>query len=183
MGNSNTKKQTKGRKKINMTKRREKQNDLMTTFSKRRSGIYKSASELNMLTGGDFVLCVTSPTGNLFHLSSPNLESVASKLLHNQEPSSDSATQILEASTRNVVKELADQLTKVMNLREEEEAREETLVTNAMNREGLRSIVEAPVTYLTDENAEMLKAWLLNIHNRFNERIQQLKQARENARD
>jgi hypothetical protein len=52
----------KGRRKIEM-KKMSNQSNLQVTFSKRRSGIFKKASELSTLCGVDLALVGFSPSG------------------------------------------------------------------------------------------------------------------------
>ncbi|XP_048230875.1 agamous-like MADS-box protein AGL62 isoform X3 [Ricinus communis] len=60
MAGDNQGKKTKGRQKIEM-KKIENEDDRLITFSKRRSGIYKKASELVTLTGAELAFLVYSP--------------------------------------------------------------------------------------------------------------------------
>ncbi|XP_038881522.1 agamous-like MADS-box protein AGL61 [Benincasa hispida] len=76
------KKQTKGRQKIEM-KKIVNEDDRLITFSKRRSGIYKKASELATLCGAEVGVVVFSPAGKPFSFAHPCIESVANKFLNN----------------------------------------------------------------------------------------------------
>ncbi|PON39943.1 MADS-box transcription factor [Parasponia andersonii] len=78
------KKQTKGKQKIEMKMIRD-ENDRLTTFSKRKSGIYKKANELVTLCGGEVGFITFSPSGKPFSYGNPSIDSViAERLLLDQ---------------------------------------------------------------------------------------------------
>ncbi|KAK9180887.1 hypothetical protein WN944_024023 [Citrus x changshan-huyou] len=66
-------KKTRGRQNIEM-KKIEHEDDRMMTFSKRRSGIYKKASELVTLTGSEIRIVLFSLFGKPFTFGHPSLE-------------------------------------------------------------------------------------------------------------
>ncbi|XP_047326086.1 agamous-like MADS-box protein AGL61 [Impatiens glandulifera] len=71
---TNKKKKTMGKQKIEM-KKIEKLNYRQVTFSKRRAGLFKKATELCVLTGANVLALVTSPGNRTFTFSSqPNPE-------------------------------------------------------------------------------------------------------------
>ncbi|KAJ4838838.1 hypothetical protein Tsubulata_013934 [Turnera subulata] len=75
-----SKKVTKGKKKVEM---KEIENDVtkLTTFSKRRLGITKKASELATLTGAHVAVLSYSPAGKPYAFGSPSLQSVTDRFL------------------------------------------------------------------------------------------------------
>lgn len=77
-------KQTRGRQKIEM-KLIGDYEDRLVTFSKRRSGIYKKASELVTMCGVQLGLIVFSPTGKAFSFGSPSIESITNRFLNRHE--------------------------------------------------------------------------------------------------
>ncbi|XP_010549566.1 PREDICTED: agamous-like MADS-box protein AGL62 [Tarenaya hassleriana] len=77
------KKKTKGRQKIEI-KKITRENDRMTTFSKRRSGIYKKINELSTLCGAEIAFLVFSAAGNPFTFGSPSFESVSKRFFGNE---------------------------------------------------------------------------------------------------
>ena len=87
-------KKTRGRQKIEM-KKIENENDRMIAFSKRRSGIYKKASELVTLTGAEIGIVVFSPSGKLFTFGHPSLEGVG-----NQEHPNDNTHLLVELTAK-----------------------------------------------------------------------------------
>ncbi|KAJ7012769.1 agamous-like MADS-box protein AGL29 [Populus alba x Populus x berolinensis] len=88
-------KKTKGRQKVEM-KRIENQDDRLITFSKRRSGIYKKASELATLTGAEIAIAVFSPAGKPFSFGHPSVESVINRFLEDSL-NMDSTYHLVEA--------------------------------------------------------------------------------------
>jgi hypothetical protein len=82
-------KKTKGRQKVEL-KRIDNQDDRLITFSKRRSGIYKNASELVVLTGAEITVIVFSPSGKPLSFGHPSVESVINRFL--EDPSSMDST-------------------------------------------------------------------------------------------
>ncbi|KAL3376487.1 hypothetical protein AABB24_003092 [Solanum stoloniferum] len=69
------KKRSRGRQKIPIEKIANK-NSLQVTFSKRRAGLFKKASELSALSGAQVVVIVESPAGKLFSFGNPSVDSV-----------------------------------------------------------------------------------------------------------
>ncbi|EEF42687.1 agamous-like MADS-box protein AGL62 isoform X1 [Ricinus communis] len=78
MAGDNQGKKTKGRQKIEM-KKIENEDDRLITFSKRRSGIYKKASELVTLTGAELAFLVYSPAGKPFSFAHPSMDAITNR--------------------------------------------------------------------------------------------------------
>ncbi|KAK7392734.1 hypothetical protein VNO78_21180 [Psophocarpus tetragonolobus] len=68
-------KKTKGRQKMEMKKMSNERN-LQVTFSKRRNGVFKKASELATLCGVDIAVIMFSPGNQVFSFGSPSVDSV-----------------------------------------------------------------------------------------------------------
>ncbi|KAK3012002.1 hypothetical protein RJ639_011260 [Escallonia herrerae] len=75
-----TRKTSQGRKKIEI-KKIEEINSRAVTFSKRRSGLFKKASELCVLTGAEAAIVVQSPGGRAFAFGHPNAEAIMDRYL------------------------------------------------------------------------------------------------------
>ncbi|KAJ8761957.1 hypothetical protein K2173_006559 [Erythroxylum novogranatense] len=103
-------KKTKGRQKIEI-RRIQNEDDRLVTFSKRRSGIYKKASELITLTGAEVAFVVLSPAGKPFSFAHPSIEAVANRFLgHAPNPINDDSTaSIIEAHRQMRIDELNNQ--------------------------------------------------------------------------
>ncbi|KAK4710467.1 hypothetical protein R3W88_004980 [Solanum pinnatisectum] len=69
------KKRSRGRQKIPIEKIANK-NSLQVTFSKRRAGLVKKASELSAFSGAQVAVIVESPAGKLFSFGNPSVDSV-----------------------------------------------------------------------------------------------------------
>lgn len=80
--------QTRGKQKIEM-KRIDKEDDRITTFSKRRSGIYKKATEIATLCGAEVGFGTFSPSGKPFSFAQPSMDSIESRfnnIIQDQSP-------------------------------------------------------------------------------------------------
>ncbi|KAL5137363.1 Agamous-like MADS-box protein AGL62 [Glycine soja] len=73
-------KKTKGRQKIEM-KKISNERYLQATFSKRRTGIFKKASELATLCDVDLAVIVFSPGNRVFSFGSPHVDSVIQRYI------------------------------------------------------------------------------------------------------
>ena len=62
------------------------------TFSKRRSGIYKKASELATLTGSEIAILVFSQSGKPFSFGHPSIEAVANRFVGLNQPANDNSS-------------------------------------------------------------------------------------------
>ncbi|CAN1263047.1 Agamous-like MADS-box protein AGL62 [Linum perenne] len=83
--NENPTKKTRGRQKIQM-RQIEKGSDKMITFSKRRAGIYKKASELVAMTGCKIGFLVFSPAGKAFSFAHPSFDYIANRFMGVAQP-------------------------------------------------------------------------------------------------
>ncbi|CBI25112.3 unnamed protein product, partial [Vitis vinifera] len=129
------KKPSKGRQKIEISKI-PKKNHLQVTFSKRRSGLFKKASELCTLCGANVAIIVFSPAGKVFSFGHPDVESIVDRFF--------------------TVRELNLQLTQVLNQLEAEKKRGEIL--SQMRRASQTQCWwEAPINELSMPELEQLK--------------------------
>lgn len=72
------KKRSKGRQKIRIEKIANR-NSLQVTFSKRRAGLFKKASELSALCGAEVAVIVESPAGKVYSFGNPCVDSVINR--------------------------------------------------------------------------------------------------------
>lgn len=70
-----------GRRKVRMAKM-ENQSNLQVTFSKRRAGLFKKASELCVLCGVEAAIIIFSPAEKVYSFGHPNVENVINKFLN-----------------------------------------------------------------------------------------------------
>ncbi|KAK6240509.1 hypothetical protein SCA6_005898 [Theobroma cacao] len=109
------KKQSKGRQRVEMVKMKNDSN-LQVTFSKRRAGLFKKASELCTLCGAEIAIIVFSPGRKVFSFGHPEVEAVTDRYLNMPDPRQTSGTmQLIEAHRNANIRELNIQLTQVAN--------------------------------------------------------------------
>ncbi|KAF3434538.1 hypothetical protein FNV43_RR21623 [Rhamnella rubrinervis] len=138
-----------------------KKNNLQVTFSKRRSGIFKKASELCTLCGVEIAIVVFSPAKKPFSFGHPEVESIINRFLSPRSSSSASLTSLMANSGLNnqrvLVQELNVELTQLLNQLETEKKREGEL---EKMREAGRSQRwwENPIDKMGLEEVELLKS-------------------------
>ncbi|PON55161.1 MADS-box transcription factor [Parasponia andersonii] len=116
---------SKGHKKIEMVKIQNK-NNLQVTFSKRRSGLFKKASELCTLCGVEIAIIAFSPAEKPFSFGHTEFGAIVNRFLTNQNHYSSLSSNISSTSTTNsygqlhqnsdhVVHELNAQLSRLLS--------------------------------------------------------------------
>ncbi|GAB2277564.1 hypothetical protein Dimus_012274 [Dionaea muscipula] len=123
------KKTSLGRQKIKIAKI-EIPNHRQVTFSKRRLGLFKKASELCILCGVKIVIIVFSPAQKVFSFGHPDVDILVDRFFsHSHESnSSNGGSRRTERTQRNTnIHEFNSQLTHIANLLEVEKKRRETL--------------------------------------------------------
>ncbi|XP_016446115.1 agamous-like MADS-box protein AGL62 [Nicotiana tabacum] len=154
-------KMSKGRQKIQMTKM-SKESNLLVTFSKRRSGLFKKVSELCTLCGVEIAIIVFSPGHKVFSFGHPNVESIIDRFLTRNIPSSTTANfssttcQLVEAHRNANVRELNKQLMEILNQLEFEKKHEVELAKINKAKIG-KNWWERPVNELGHAELEQLK--------------------------
>ncbi|XP_058774338.1 agamous-like MADS-box protein AGL61 [Vicia villosa] len=108
------KKSSLGRQKIPIEKI-PKKSHLQVTFSKRRSGLFKKASELCTLCGVEIAMIVFSPADKAFSFGHPEVESIVDRFLTRNPPPESSTLQLVEAHRNANVRDLNIQLTQLLN--------------------------------------------------------------------
>ncbi|KAK4438014.1 Agamous-like MADS-box protein [Sesamum alatum] len=151
------KKPSMGRQKIKIEKI-EVKNHLQVTFSKRRSGLFKKASELCTLCGVEIAIIVFSPAGKVFSFGHPNVESIIDRFLAriSTAPNSHDPFHLIEAQRNASVRELNLQLGQILNEVEVERKRGEDLDNMRKTNES-HYWWEAPVSKLGLEELEQLR--------------------------
>ncbi|CAM8971710.1 unnamed protein product [Rhodiola kirilowii] len=128
-------KKNKGRRKIKMEKM-EKESNLLVTFSKRRAGLFKKASELCTLCGVQIAIIVFSPGKKVFSFGHPNVETIVDRYFTrnpNQNfsttppPNHNSNSAIVEAHRSAKIRDLNAEVTEVTAQLEAERKRGEAL--------------------------------------------------------
>ncbi|XP_004502140.1 agamous-like MADS-box protein AGL61 [Cicer arietinum] len=108
------KKSSLGRQKIPIEKI-PKKSHLQVTFSKRRSGLFKKASELCTLCGVEIAIVVFSPADKAFSFGHPEVESIVDRYLSRNPPQDSSSHQLVEAHRNANVRDLNMQLTQLLS--------------------------------------------------------------------
>lgn len=103
------------------------ESNLQVTFSKRRSGLFKKASELCTLCGAEIAIIVFSPGKKVFSFGHPCVEALIERFVTRNPPPSSGTLQLIEAHRNANVRELNAQLTQVLNQLEMERKRGEEL--------------------------------------------------------
>lgn len=157
-------KKTKGRQKIEM-KKIENEDDRLITFSKRRSGIYKKASELVTLCGAEVGVVIFSPAGKPFSFGHPSVESVANRFLRQNPPpgQGDNTHPLVEAHRRVRINELNQQYNELLSLLEAEKEQGKALqkLTKARGNKGWW---EVPTEELGYQELKQMNAQLEELH-------------------
>ncbi|KAL6347800.1 hypothetical protein AAG906_026329 [Vitis piasezkii] len=105
-----TVRKSKGRQRVEMAKMT-KESNLQVTFSKRRSGLFKKASELCTLCGVEIAIVVFSPGKKVYSFGHPCVESIIDRFLTRNPLPNSSALQLFEAHRSANVRDLNLQLT------------------------------------------------------------------------
>ncbi|XP_071692102.1 agamous-like MADS-box protein AGL62 [Rutidosis leptorrhynchoides] len=160
-------KKSKGRQKIKMTKM-EKESNLMVTFSKRRSGLFKKASELAILCGVEIGVIVFSPGKKAFSFGHPSVEMIIDRFFTQNPPSNSSTSQLMNVHRKANIDELNRQLACTISHLEVERNKSEAL--NKMRKEGQESCwLEAPIESLRIQDLEVLKGAMGRLKNSIDE--------------
>ncbi|KAL6517527.1 hypothetical protein OROMI_033228 [Orobanche minor] len=124
---------SKGRQKVTMVKMSNESN-LQVTFSKRRSGLFKKASELCTLCGCEAAIVVFSPADKVFCFGHPNVQTVIDMFEHlnfpQQAPAANNNVRsqlIVEAHRNSTIRELNLELTQAESMLRVEKRRAEEL--------------------------------------------------------
>ncbi|KAE8726011.1 Detected protein of unknown function [Hibiscus syriacus] len=87
------------------------ESNLQVTFSKRRTGLFKKASEIITLCGVELALVVFSPGNKAFSFGVPSVDTVIDRYLGRNPPETSITSQIVEACRESNVHRLNMELT------------------------------------------------------------------------
>lgn len=131
-------------------------NNLLASFSKRRSGLFKKASELCTLCGVEIAIIVFSPARKVYSFGHPNVESIIDKFFtRNVLPNSSSLLFVEARPGSSTIQELNLQLTQVLKQLEAEQKRGELL--DQMRKDSQTHWWEAPIEDLGVDELEELR--------------------------
>ncbi|KAF8398874.1 hypothetical protein HHK36_014738 [Tetracentron sinense] len=148
-----------GRKKIEI-KRIDHQDYRQVTFSKRRTGLFKKASELCILCGADVAAIVFSPAGKVFSFGHPCVDSVIDRYLARNSSPDVSTYPLVTTSHRGAGihhDQANQQYMDVLRQLEAEKKRGEALEQLRKGGQG-RFWWDAPINDLGLHELEMFKA-------------------------
>lgn len=160
---------TRGRQKIEMAKM-SKESNLLVTFSKRRTGLFKKASELCTLCGAEIAIIVFSPGKKVFSFGHPGVDSIIDRYLApssnaDTPPSATTAMQLVEAHRVASVRELNMYLNEMVSELEAEKRRGEEVRRLRKATNGVGWWWEAPVEEMGLKELEQLKAAMVELKN------------------
>ncbi|XP_073131927.1 uncharacterized protein [Henckelia pumila] len=162
--------QTRGRQKIPM-QLIENQDDLYATFSKRRLGIYKKATELCTLCDVDIGIILFSPTDVPYSFFHPRMESVVSRSMNPDEIQQEFDI-VVDSHTQTRIQGMNVELDRIIASREAERVRWQ----RAMEEVKTRSIwMRQKLDTITREQALVWRAWFREYKVRVTRRIEQIK--------
>ncbi|GAU34284.1 hypothetical protein TSUD_321310 [Trifolium subterraneum] len=119
-------KKTQGRQKVEI-KRMTNKRDMQVTFTKRRSGLFKKASELCTLCDADVALVVFSPSEKVYSFGYPNVDTVIDRYLSRVPHQNNGTIGFVEAQRSANIHELNSQLTRINNILDIEKRRMDEL--------------------------------------------------------
>ncbi|XP_030472552.1 agamous-like MADS-box protein AGL62 [Syzygium oleosum] len=165
---------TRGRQRIQMAKM-DNESNLQVTFSKRRSGLFKKASELSTLCGADVALIVFSPGEKAFSFGHPNVDTVLDRFLNGNElPQQTPGTaQLIEAHRNATICELNMQLTDVLGQLEMEKKRGEEL-KKSLRANQEKHWWEKPIDELSVPQLEQLRVSLFELRKNVGKETEQM---------
>ncbi|KAJ4883723.1 Agamous-like MADS-box protein AGL62 [Raphanus sativus] len=139
----------------------ENESNLQVTFSKRRSGLFKKASELNTLCGADIAVIVFSPGGKVYSFGHPSVELVLNRFLNiNQQPPNQNNNMRFNEVRPITIPTMNDYLTQVMNDLESAKKKNEELKKIRKNSKMPECWWEEPVEELDLAHAIEFKGLL-----------------------
>ncbi|KAL8120531.1 hypothetical protein AgCh_017640 [Apium graveolens] len=135
------------------------ESNLLVTFSKRRTGLFKKASELCTLCGVKIAIIVFSPgQKNVFSFGHPNLELVIDKFItpHDSNPDADSGVlQFVDPELNGRLSMLQDQF--------ESQTTRGDIFENERRQRQVVDWFEAPIEHLGFEQLQMMKYGLTEL--------------------
>ncbi|CAN6689537.1 unnamed protein product [Malus baccata var. baccata] len=127
-------KQTRGRQKIEM-KKIENEEDLLVSFSKRRSGVYKKATDMIALSGGEVGIVIFSPSGKPFSYGHPSVDYVINRFMNQNPPENNDYThQFMKTHRQMKISEAMEQYNELLDTLEAVKERQKSLLRKARTR-------------------------------------------------
>ncbi|KAL2942545.1 Agamous-like MADS-box protein AGL62 [Bienertia sinuspersici] len=134
----------------------ENEEDRLVSFSKRRAGIYKKASEISILCGAQVGIIIFSPSDKPFTYGTPNIEAVVNRYSGRQDrPVVDLAATAFEAQHNAKVQEI-NNMHNELATRRDILKKEATRLTNIIKPIQKDFWWEAPLETLTPQQLGQL---------------------------
>ncbi|KAK3012005.1 hypothetical protein RJ639_011263 [Escallonia herrerae] len=160
---------SKGRQRVAMQKMANSSN-LQVTFSKRRNGVFKKASELCTLCDAQAAIIVFSPGGKAYSFGHPHVDYVIDKFLTRNPPPNDGTLQFIEARRASTIRDLNSRLSHLQSMYEDERRHGEALQRIWKEKQRL-NWWDAPIEELSMEQLEQLKAALKIVNGGTNQKL------------
>jgi len=158
-----------GRKKIEM-KKMSNESNLQVTFSKRRSGLFKKASELCTLCGAYIALIVFSPSDKVFSFGHPDVYTVIDRYLSEVPPQNNGILQFIEVHRSAKLLELNVMLTQINDALGIEKKRENEL-SDLCKKNEAQFWWAYPIEGMDKVQLQLLKYALLDLKKRIAEHV------------
>ncbi|XP_057465742.1 formin-like protein 7 [Actinidia eriantha] len=170
---------TRGRQRVAMAKM-ENESNLQVTFSKRRSGLFKKASELSILCGAEVAIIVFSPGSKAFSFGHPSVDAVIDRFLTGNQVPPNVTNQLVEAQRNAAVRDMNVRLMQVQEMLEAERKRGAELDQERAASRSQRPW-EAPIHELGLEQLEQLKAAMEHLRDNVALHVEKLMQEEQQA--
>ncbi|GAU44466.1 hypothetical protein TSUD_286580 [Trifolium subterraneum] len=156
-------KKSRGRQKVEM-KRMTVESNLQVTFSKRRNGLFKKASELCTLCGVDVALVICSPGEKVYSFGHPNVDTIIDRYLAPVPHQNNGTMRFIEAQRSANIHELNSRLTLTNNMLDVENMRRGEL-SQILNVIETQYWWARPVDGMNLDQLEFLTKLLMNLKN------------------
>ncbi|XP_043710084.1 agamous-like MADS-box protein AGL62 [Telopea speciosissima] len=169
-------KQSLGRQKIEI-KRINCEASRQVTFSKRRAGLFKKASELCTLCGAETAILVFSPAGKVFSFGHPGVGSIIERFLtENINPPQEAAAlpSLVDAHRGASVRELNRKYTEGLNLMETERKRAEAFNQSNPEAKQREAWWEAPIENMGLLELHQLMIFMEEFNKNMTKRVEEL---------
>lgn len=157
-----TRRTSRGRQKVDMVKMKN-ENNLQVTFSKRRSGLFKKASELCTLTGSEIAVVVFSPGEKAYSFGSPSVNDIVERFDSQTPHLVHPSNLVVDAHRRASVTNLNKELGQIESELEKEKKRSEEL-NQTMGGDSRHCWWAGPFDELHMEQLDQLRLALEDLH-------------------
>ncbi|KAM7250577.1 hypothetical protein ACFE04_022460 [Oxalis oulophora] len=165
-------KKTGGRQKIEI-KRIENEKHRLATFSKRKAGIFKKASELATLCGAEVGILIFSPTGKSFSYGHPSIEEIGNKYFNMNPPRNDNNNTYVDSNRRLKVNEMIQEINDLEAKLDEEKEKAKYLRKLKESTQG-QGWWDVPIEDLEMVEVEKMNVLIKNFHQKLVERGDEL---------